>query len=353
MSILNVNAIQPVGSGQTVTVNATDFKIGDTTLKSTGGGTLSVSSGSTAAPSISPSGDSNTGIFFPSPDTIAFVEGGAEAVRIDSSGRLGIGVNNPQSKIDIICGVGSTGIIIRPSSSTTDTNGSSTAVNNMLHMRMPYGSNAASVGNAGAKIGIVFEGRNDESFTTFGGGKRASIYGVSEDTTAGYSRTMGLAIYTSSFDASELERVRIDGSGRVTRPYQPYFYARSGSGRAGDGYTNNPYRFEDVVHNVGNHFVTSGTGAYERFVAPIAGIYCFQANPGYKQTSIDWNVRIRINGSTYAEIGRFIGSPSSHSTIGGSVTLKLNANDYVDLNNDGGAYHLNATLNYFCGYLLG
>ena len=38
MSILNVNTIQPVGSGQTVTVSATDLKIGSTTLSSGGSG---------------------------------------------------------------------------------------------------------------------------------------------------------------------------------------------------------------------------------------------------------------------------------------------------------------------------
>jgi hypothetical protein len=40
MSILNVNTIQPVGSAQTVTVSATDFKIGTTTLSSGGSGTF-------------------------------------------------------------------------------------------------------------------------------------------------------------------------------------------------------------------------------------------------------------------------------------------------------------------------
>ena len=52
-----------------------------------------VSAGTTAFPSISPTGDSNTGIFFPSADTIAFAEGGAEAMRVDSSGRLLIGIS--------------------------------------------------------------------------------------------------------------------------------------------------------------------------------------------------------------------------------------------------------------------
>jgi hypothetical protein len=60
-----------------------------------------VSAGTSAAPSISPSGDSNTGIFFPSADTIAFGEGGVESARFDSSGRLGIGTNNPQRALHL------------------------------------------------------------------------------------------------------------------------------------------------------------------------------------------------------------------------------------------------------------
>jgi hypothetical protein len=47
--------------------------------------------GSAGAPSLTATGDTNTGIFFPTADTLAFAEGGVEAVRIDSSGRVGIG----------------------------------------------------------------------------------------------------------------------------------------------------------------------------------------------------------------------------------------------------------------------
>ena len=49
-------------------------------------GDVVIGAGTTSAPSLSPTGDSNTGIFFPSADTIAFAEGGAEAVRIESNG---------------------------------------------------------------------------------------------------------------------------------------------------------------------------------------------------------------------------------------------------------------------------
>jgi len=47
--------------------------------------------GTAAAPAITTTGDTNTGIWFPAADTIAFAEGGTEAMRIDSSGNVQIG----------------------------------------------------------------------------------------------------------------------------------------------------------------------------------------------------------------------------------------------------------------------
>jgi hypothetical protein len=50
--------------------------------------------GSASAPSLTVTGDTNTGIYFPTADTIAFAEGGVEAARIDSSGRLLVGTSS-------------------------------------------------------------------------------------------------------------------------------------------------------------------------------------------------------------------------------------------------------------------
>jgi len=72
-------------SGATVTASGTvsGATVSGTTVSGT---TVNVGAGTVSAPSISPTGDSNTGIFFPAADTIAFAEGGVEALRLDSTG---------------------------------------------------------------------------------------------------------------------------------------------------------------------------------------------------------------------------------------------------------------------------
>jgi hypothetical protein len=57
------------------------------------GQTMVNSAGTAAAPVISKVDDTNTGIFFPAADTIAFAEGGVERARIDSDGRLLLGTS--------------------------------------------------------------------------------------------------------------------------------------------------------------------------------------------------------------------------------------------------------------------
>ena len=82
-----------VGSGKTLTVAGT--------LTVTGSATVEFADGSAASPSITNDGDTNTGIFFPAADTIAFSEGGVEAMRINSSGQLGIGQTSPAYLLDV------------------------------------------------------------------------------------------------------------------------------------------------------------------------------------------------------------------------------------------------------------
>jgi hypothetical protein len=62
---------------------------------------VAVPAGTVSNPAIYPTGDNNTGIFFPAADTIAFTEGGTEAMRIDSAGNVGIGTTAPAVPLHI------------------------------------------------------------------------------------------------------------------------------------------------------------------------------------------------------------------------------------------------------------
>ena len=68
------------------------------------GGTINgatFAAGAVGTPSITTTGDTNTGIYFPAADTIAFTEGGTEAMRINSSGNVGIGTNSPNTPLQV------------------------------------------------------------------------------------------------------------------------------------------------------------------------------------------------------------------------------------------------------------
>jgi len=110
LSQLDTNFATPVTIGNTaVQLGNTVTSFGNVTLTNVtiSSGNVTVTSpsifpaGTAALPAITTTGDLNTGIFFPAADTIAFSEGGVEAMRIDSSGNLGIGTALPSAKLDV------------------------------------------------------------------------------------------------------------------------------------------------------------------------------------------------------------------------------------------------------------
>ena len=117
-SVTATNAPSSLVQGE-VAINITDKKVwvgnaATTPIQLLGGGAdgsftnISVSSvatfgaGTVSAPSITTTGDTNTGIFFPAADTIAFTEGGVESVRITSAGDVGIGATAPNGKLEVV-----------------------------------------------------------------------------------------------------------------------------------------------------------------------------------------------------------------------------------------------------------
>ena len=65
-----------------------NFSSGGLTSPTTGGGTMTTANGTASAPTFSFTGDEDTGWYRPAADTLAAATGGAEQVRIDSSGNM-------------------------------------------------------------------------------------------------------------------------------------------------------------------------------------------------------------------------------------------------------------------------
>jgi hypothetical protein len=100
-SLVNVDNLRLDGN----TISSTDTS-GNVVIAPNSLGQIIVNAGAVGTPIIAPTGDTNTGIFFPAADTIAFAEGGAEAMRIDSSGNVGIGTSSPGNKFSVLTPAG-------------------------------------------------------------------------------------------------------------------------------------------------------------------------------------------------------------------------------------------------------
>ncbi len=81
------------GTGTSVGLNVGSGKV------LTVGGIASFADGSASAPTITNTGDTNTGIFFPAADTVGITTGGTERARVDSSGNLGVGTSSPTNRL--------------------------------------------------------------------------------------------------------------------------------------------------------------------------------------------------------------------------------------------------------------
>ena len=117
MSILNVNKINPVGGGSTITIAGIASVTGSVTATGTitgehhgdGSNLTGIDLGSVTgatgdfsiADKIVHTGDTNTAIRFPATDTISFETSGSEALRINSNGQIGINTTSPDTFIHV------------------------------------------------------------------------------------------------------------------------------------------------------------------------------------------------------------------------------------------------------------
>jgi len=161
-----------------------------------------VPAGSAAAPSIYPTGDTNTGMFFPAADTIAFTEGGAEAMRIDSSGNVGIGTTDTSLFNSV---GGTTRLAVCGSSASTDILGNTAASISIINTDTTANNTA----------GLHFARADTDDTPNYAG---ASIVAQFPDTQVASQYPKGLLTFLTSTVANSApsEKMRIAANGDLS-----------------------------------------------------------------------------------------------------------------------------------------
>ena len=382
MSILNVNKINPVGSGSTVTI----------------AGIVSVTNSVTAPTFV---GDINN-------STLLLQTGGSERLRITSAGRIGIGTETPDS-ILAIEGTGSdnnTRITIKDGTGIAEVNGRygnlildsdrDNAVNGSVMTFNVDGSERFRIDPSGrlligtqstsdnaflvVKGNVTGSGQQGEMLLLNGASPIEQNYGLGQITFGGgtgdqiSSKIQGFADHdwntggdgtdspgrlvfftTPDGSATPTEKLRISSEGYITKPLNPVFNAFGGPSNVA---TNTDIVFGQERFDVGGGYNTS-TGEY---TAPASGYYHFYAQV-YRQTTENdaWWGFYYDSGSGYAQISESrlendYGGDSGrgYSTLQSSIYWYMAAGQKMKCRvGSEGAIHCNTTLSYFCGNLIG
>jgi hypothetical protein len=158
-----------------------------TTMSASGVATFSA--GTVSAPAITTTGDTNTGIYFPAADTIAFTEGGVESMRITSAGLVGIGTSSPYKTLHVMAG----------------TSGAASATS-LANLIVEHSTNTGL---------NVLTPNTAKGYITFGDPENGSVGRVEYDHTSNY-----LALW-----ANASERMRLDASGNLGLGVTPSAWA--------------------------------------------------------------------------------------------------------------------------------
>ena len=171
----NLDSIDTLlGNGSPMKIDAVNDRVGINTASPATAfevsGQASFSDGTAALPSITNTGDLNTGVFFPAADTVALSTAGTETMRGNSSGNVGIGTTSPDQLLTV--------------------NGATISTNSLVSYK---------------------QGGTTYGYTGLGSDNKMRIQAVSS--VLGIETTTAQPI---TFNPNGSERMRIDSSGNVT-----------------------------------------------------------------------------------------------------------------------------------------
>ena len=182
-------------------------------------GVTTIASGVAATPSLSITGDADTGIFSPAANTIAVTTSGTEHLRIDSSGRLLVGTETNRL-VDGSSGAATTNQIQVESTGeetglTIFSNGTLALRGSSLNLGRSRGTSLGSntIVEGGDTLGaIVFNGADGTDARTPAAQIVAQVHG-----TPGSDDMPGRLMFETTADgaSSPTERMRIDNAGRL------------------------------------------------------------------------------------------------------------------------------------------
>ena len=266
--------------------------------------------------------DGDTTITADTDDQIDFKTAGTDKVAIGASGNLFVGSSTSNGISGGTAGLQVTGAGFNGtiSASRHDNNQYGSSIMLGKSRNTSVGSNTIVQDNDGIGAITFFadDGTNLDS--------RVANISAAVDGTPGENDTPGRLVFetTSDGSAAPSERMRIDNSGRVTKPSQPYTAAYRSSNQTVSAVTWTDWSVDTTLENNGTDMRT----ATSTFTMPVAGVYLCTGVLSIQDVNASNYALARVVFSSHndVELGIFeltLGASSSTNTYGYDVPINF------------------------------